>query len=50
MLAKDNTLTIQVGANDGETIDIDLKQINSQTPGAGFSERAEKPMMWKVKV
>ncbi|EIT9280661.1 TPA_asm: flagellin FliC, partial [Salmonella enterica subsp. enterica serovar Heidelberg] len=29
----DNTLTIQVGANDGETIDIDLKQINSQTLG-----------------
>ncbi|ECE6016575.1 flagellin FliC, partial [Salmonella enterica subsp. diarizonae] len=28
-----NTLTIQVGANDGETIDIDLKQINSQTLG-----------------
>ncbi|EDQ6637497.1 flagellin FliC, partial [Salmonella enterica subsp. enterica] len=27
------TLTIQVGANDGETIDIDLKQINSQTLG-----------------
>ncbi|SUG85866.1 flagellin [Salmonella enterica subsp. enterica] len=26
-------LTIQVGANDGETIDIDLKQINSQTLG-----------------
>ncbi|CAM6378741.1 FliC/FljB family flagellin [Citrobacter sedlakii] len=33
VLAKDNTLTIQVGANDGETIDIDLKQINSQTLG-----------------
>ncbi|EED8425969.1 flagellin FliC, partial [Salmonella enterica subsp. enterica serovar Losangeles] len=32
-LAQDNTLTIQVGANDGETIDIDLKQINSQTLG-----------------
>ncbi|HAF3051372.1 TPA: flagellin FliC, partial [Salmonella enterica subsp. enterica serovar Paratyphi A] len=31
--AQDNTLTIQVGANDGETIDIDLKQINSQTLG-----------------
>ncbi|EGZ4333818.1 FliC/FljB family flagellin [Salmonella enterica subsp. enterica serovar Texas] len=33
VLAQDNTLTIQVGANDGETIDIDLKQINSQTLG-----------------
>ncbi len=31
--AQDNTLTIRVGANDGETIDIDLKQINSQTLG-----------------
>jgi flagellin len=28
VLAKDNTLTIQVGANDGETIDINLKEIN----------------------
>ncbi|EKB6671700.1 FliC/FljB family flagellin [Salmonella enterica] len=33
VLAQDNTLTIQVGANDGETIDINLKQINSQTLG-----------------
>ncbi|AAV76891.1 FliC/FljB family flagellin [Salmonella enterica] len=33
VLAQDNTLTIQVGANNGETIDIDLKQINSQTLG-----------------
>ncbi|OIN31337.1 flagellin, partial [Salmonella enterica subsp. enterica serovar Sarajane] len=33
VLAQDNTLTIQAGANDGETIDIDLKQINSQTLG-----------------
>ncbi|EBH7878054.1 FliC/FljB family flagellin [Salmonella enterica] len=33
VLAQDNTLTIQVGANDGETIDIDLKQINSQPLG-----------------
>ncbi|HHW4414811.1 FliC/FljB family flagellin [Citrobacter freundii] len=33
VLAKDNTLTIQVGANDGETIDINLKEINSKTLG-----------------
>ncbi|MGK7326885.1 flagellin FliC, partial [Salmonella enterica] len=26
-------LTIQVGANDGETIDIDLKEISSKTLG-----------------
>ncbi|EJB8621025.1 FliC/FljB family flagellin [Salmonella enterica] len=33
VLAQDNTLTIQVGANDGETIDIDLKEISSKTLG-----------------
>ncbi|MDM2924017.1 FliC/FljB family flagellin [Citrobacter sp. Cpa228] len=33
VLAKDNTLTIQVGANDGETIDINLQEINSKTLG-----------------
>ncbi|HCP9784818.1 TPA: FliC/FljB family flagellin [Escherichia coli] len=33
VLASKNTLTIQVGANDGETIDINLKEINSQTLG-----------------
>ncbi|EOZ3813226.1 FliC/FljB family flagellin [Citrobacter youngae] len=31
VLAKDSTLTIQVGANDGETIDINLKEINAKT-------------------
>ncbi len=36
----DNTLTIRAGANDAETIDIDLKQINH--PKARFKfERAE---------
>ncbi|WP_459606196.1 flagellin N-terminal helical domain-containing protein, partial [Enterobacter hormaechei] len=29
VLAQDNTLKIQVGANDGETISIDLKKIDS---------------------
>ncbi|MBV7482838.1 FliC/FljB family flagellin [Bordetella sp. BOR01] len=33
VLAKENTMTIQVGANDGETIDIDLKQIDAGTLG-----------------
>ncbi len=33
VLSKDQKLTIQVGANDGETIDIDLKNINSTTLG-----------------
>ncbi|MGY0152178.1 FliC/FljB family flagellin [Edwardsiella tarda] len=33
VLSKDQKLTIQVGANDGETIDIDLKNINSDKLG-----------------
>ncbi|MGY0155577.1 FliC/FljB family flagellin [Edwardsiella tarda] len=33
VLSKDQKLTIQVGANDGETIDIDLKNINKNTLG-----------------
>jgi len=35
VLAKDNELKIQVGANDGETISINLKQIDSNTLGLG---------------
>lgn len=31
VLAKNNTMTIQVGANDGQNIDINLKQIDSKT-------------------
>ncbi|MFS7160178.1 FliC/FljB family flagellin [Serratia proteamaculans] len=31
VLSKDQSLTIQVGANDGETISIDLKNINKDT-------------------
>ncbi|MBL7634201.1 FliC/FljB family flagellin [Atlantibacter hermannii] len=38
VLASDNTLKIQVGANDGETIDINLKEITSTTLGLdGFN-------------
>ncbi len=33
VLASDQTMKIQVGANDGETITIDLKEINSKTLG-----------------
>ncbi|MCT4706633.1 FliC/FljB family flagellin [Enterobacteriaceae bacterium H16N7] len=33
VLAKDQKMSIQVGANDGETIDIDLKKIDSKTLG-----------------
>ena len=33
VLASDQTLKIQVGANDGETIDINLKEITSKTLG-----------------
>jgi Flagellin and related hook-associated proteins len=38
VLSKDGSLSIQVGANDGQTIKIDLKQIDSHTLGLdGFS-------------
>lgn len=38
VLSKDQTLSIQVGANDGETIDIQLSQMNAKTLGLdGFS-------------
>ena len=38
VLSKDQTITIQVGANDGETIDIKLSEINSSTLGlSGFN-------------
>jgi len=35
VLAADNKLTIQVGANDGETITIDLSEITADTLGLG---------------
>ncbi|ULX52375.1 flagellin [Cupriavidus taiwanensis] len=39
-------LTIQVGANDGETITIDLKEISSKTLGlSGFSVSAAQPAL-----
>lgn len=38
VLAKDGTMKIQVGANDGQTISIDLKKIDSDTLGlSGFN-------------
>ncbi|AMD01844.1 FliC/FljB family flagellin [Halomonas chromatireducens] len=38
VLKEDNALKIQVGANDGETITVNLQQINSETLGLeGFS-------------
>jgi flagellin len=41
VLAKDQSLKIQVGANDGETISIDLKEITAKTLGLnGFSVSA----------
>lgn len=43
VLAKDSTLKIQVGANDGETIDIDLKEITATTLGLnGFNVNGYK--------
>lgn len=35
VLSKDQTLSIQVGSNDGQTIDISLSQMNSDTLGMG---------------
>ena len=38
VLASDNSMTIQVGANDGEAITIDLKEITAETLGlTGFN-------------
>ena len=38
VLAKDGSMKIQVGANDGQTITIDLKKIDSDTLGLnGFN-------------
>ncbi|WP_176503329.1 flagellin [Cobetia sp. 5-11-6-3] len=38
VLQEDNTMSIQVGANDGEVIKINLKQINAETLGlTGFN-------------
>ncbi|NUH56449.1 flagellin FliC [Citrobacter portucalensis] len=43
VLAQDNTLKIQVGANDGETISIDLKKIDSKSLGMdGFNVNGAK--------
>ncbi|CAB3630895.1 FliC/FljB family flagellin [Achromobacter pestifer] len=43
VLAKDNKLTIQVGANDGETITIDLKEVTADTLGlTGFNVSGPK--------
>ncbi|RVR24582.1 FliC/FljB family flagellin [Escherichia coli] len=41
VLAKDGSMKIQVGANDGQTITIDLKKIDSDTLGlSGFADKA----------
>jgi len=49
VLAKDSTLKIQVGANDGETIDIDLKEITASTLGLqGFNVNGTKGAVAKV--
>ncbi|KAF6668730.1 FliC/FljB family flagellin [Pantoea anthophila] len=45
VLAKDGKMSIQVGSNDGQTIDIDLKKIDSSTlglSGFGVSKNALK--------
>src|SRR5690606_33833572 len=46
VLANDGKLTIQVGANDNETISISLKEITASTLGlGGFSVSAGKPAL-----
>jgi flagellin len=44
VLAGDSKLSIQVGANDGETIDIDLKEITSKTLGLGNLDITRKSL------
>ncbi len=44
VLAKDQKLSIQVGANDGESIDIDLKEITSKTLGLGNLDITKKAL------
>lgn len=49
VLASDQGLKIQVGANDSETITINLQEINSKTLGLdGFSVSAGKPNLSKA--
>ena len=52
VLAKDDSMKIQVGANDGQTISIDLKKIDSSTLGlSGFNvEKASKITTEEVEV
>ena len=44
VLAKDSKLSIQVGAHDGETIDINLKEITSKTLGLGNMDITKKSL------
>jgi flagellin len=44
VLSKDAKMSIQVGANDGQTIDIDLKQIDAKTLGLGNMDISKKSL------
>ncbi len=44
VLAKDTKLSIQVGANDGETIDINLQEVTSKTLGLGNMDITKKSL------
>ncbi len=45
VLAKNGTMSIQVGANDGQTIDINLQKIDSSTLGlSGFNVQASSTL------
>ena len=50
VLAADNKLTIQVGANDNETITIDLQKITADTLGLGDFSVANATVPWSKDV
>lgn len=50
VLSSDQKLTIRVGANDGETIDIDLQKIDSTKLGLDGFDVTKKVLNWVQKL
>ncbi|SQJ19777.1 phase-1 flagellin [Salmonella enterica subsp. enterica] len=49
VLSQDNQMKIQVGANDGETITIDLQKIDVKSLGLdGFNVNGQKKRQWVI--
>lgn len=49
VLSQDNQMKIQVGANDGETITIDLQKIDVKSLGLdGFNVKGQKKRQWVI--